>query len=330
MTEDSSPVTIDDLGTRERLNAGANGTIYLLRDYQLSAAPGPLVFKEYKLRSMSVSLAGLQHLVAVRVGMAPQRRAAFDELAVWPLKVVVDGDGAPAGVLMRLISEDFMQTIALPSGAREHIPREVQHLIFDPAAARRSEIDVPADGDVRSRIAVCAQLAYAISLMHGADLVYGDLSARNILYRLHPSPSVLLVDCDAARVRGSAAVNKQQDSPDWDPPERVRGSSQLTDRYKLALFVLRCLTPGRRSSVNRDWSVAETMLGPGGTRLMRAALEGPPKDRPKARDWLFYLRELLGAPLVPPARPQPPAPARKVVTSDGWRRDTNGTWIRVR
>ena len=330
MTEDTSPVTIDDLGARDRLNAGANGTIYLLRDYQLSATPGPLVFKEYKLRSMSVSLAGLQHLVAVRVGMAPQRRVAFDELAVWPLKVVVDADGSPAGVLMRLIPEDFMQTIALPSGAREHIPREVQHLIFDPAAARRSEIDVPADGDVRSRIAVCAQLAYAISLMHGADLVYGDLSARNILYRLHPSPSVLLVDCDAARVRGSAAVNKQQDSPDWDPPERVPGSSQLTDRYKLALFILRCLTPGRRSSVNRDWSVAETMLGPVGTRLLRAALEGPPKDRPKARDWLFHLRERLGAPLVPPARPQLPAPARKVVTSDGWRRDTDGTWIRVR
>ncbi|WP_406074712.1 hypothetical protein [Micromonospora sp. NBC_01638] len=332
MTVTPEPTTVPaaGLGARDRLNAGANGTIYRLHDYRLTTVPGPLVFKEYKLRSMSVSLAGLQNLVAVRHRMESQRRAAFDELSVWPVRVVVNDDGTPAGVLMRLIPDDFMQDIALPSGARERIPREVQHLIFDPATARQREIDVPADGDVRSRIAVCAQLAYAVSLLHGADLVYGDLSARNVLYRLRPTPSVLLVDCDAARVRGTAAVNKQQDTPDWDPPERATGStpqSQATDRYKLALFILRCLAPGRGRSVRRDWALAAPVLGPSGTALLRAALEGPPGDRPKARQWLFHLRERLGSPSLPPYPAAVPAPARRVVTTDGWRRGADGTWV---
>ncbi|MFG2047377.1 hypothetical protein ACGFIW_08120 [Micromonospora sp. NPDC048935] len=331
-TPEPTTVSVTDLGTRQRLNAGANGTIHLLPGMQLAGVPGPLVFKEYKLHSTAVSLSGLQNLVAVRHRMEPQRRAVFDELTVWPLRVVVDG-GTPAGVLMRLIPDDFMQEIALPSGSRERVPREVQHLIFDAATARRREIDVPADGDIRSRMAVCARMAYAMSLMHGADLVYGDLSARNVLYGLRPRPSVLLVDCDAARVRGSAAVNRQLDTPDWEPPERADGptpQSQVTDRYKLALFILRCLTPGFGSSVNRDWSVAAPALGPAGTQLLRAALDGPPKDRPKAREWLFHLRERLGAPLIPPAPAVVPAPARKVVTTDGWRRDADGVWIPAR
>src|SRR5581483_902696 len=158
--------------------------------------------------AVGVSLAGLASIVRTRLRLSDRQRSVFDQLTVWPLRVVVDASGVPVGVLMRLIDNLFMQDMRLPSGRRESVPREIQHLIFDPAAARRNGVDVPGDRDRGTRFTVCERMAMAMSIMHGANLVYGDLSARNVLYRLHPKPSVLLVDCDAARVKGNAAVNK--------------------------------------------------------------------------------------------------------------------------
>jgi hypothetical protein len=329
-------VTEGDLGARDRLNHGANGTIWRLSGYQLAGDPGTLVYKQYQgAAAQGVSLPGLASIVQARLRLTARQREIFDELTVWPLRVVVDGAGAPVGVLMRLIDSAFMQDMRLPSGKHDTIAREVQHLIFDPGVARKGGLDVPADRDLRSRLAVCEQMALAMSIIHGANLVYGDLSARNILYKLRPKPSVLLVDCDAARVKGSAAVNKQQNSPDWDPPEGGQ-QTQASDRYKLALFVLRCLLPGRNASLNRDPATADGVLDPPGRLLMHAALTGPSGSRPRAREWLSYLRQRIGLPPLPPRARQPQRPTStyagpRVPQQDavGWRKGDDGVWVRV-
>src|SRR5207244_1476584 len=103
-------------------------------------------------------------------------------------------------------------------------------------------------------------------------------------------------------VKGSAAVNKQQNSPDWDAPGGGQ-QTQSSDRYKLALFVLRCLLPGRNASLNRDPATADAVLNSQGRQLMRAALTGPPNDRPPAREWLSYLRQQIGLRPLPPRPP---------------------------
>ena len=327
---DQLTVRMADLGDRDRLNSGANGTIWGLKTFQLPTDPGKLVFKEYRGDAVSVSLPGLQSIVSARMRLPEVRRRVFDGLTVWPLRAVVTDDGAPIGVLMRLIDATFMETFVLPSGRREVSPREIQHLIFDPATARQRNVAVPPDRDVTARIAICEQMAYAMAIMHGANLVYGDLSARNVLYRVAPTPSILLVDCDAARVKGSAAVHKQQNSPDWDPPEGSRQQSQATDRYKLALFVLRCLTPGRGSSVNRDAAAADRVLDAAGRYLLQTGLSLRAEERPRAREWLSYLRQRLGLPPLPtrPVAPVQPTPvSRQLVTGGGgWKRGDDGVW----
>jgi hypothetical protein len=337
MTGDSyDQVTVDEalLGTRDRLNRGANGTIWRLTGFQLTSDPGAVVYKQYHgAAAQGVSLPGLASIVQARVRLKDKQRAALDELTVWPLRVVVNREGAPLGVLMRLIDPIFMEDMRLPSGRRETVARELQHLIFDPAVARRGGVDVPDDRDGLARFAICERMAMAMSIMHGANLVYGDLSARNVLYRLRPKPSILLVDCDAARVKGSAAVNKQQNSPDWDPPEGGQ-QTQASDRYKLALFVLRCLLPGRNASLNRDPASADKLLNATGRQLMREALTGPPNDRPLARQWLSYLRQQIGLPPLPvrpvrPVRAETPPRVDPVQKIDGWRRGGDGVWVRT-
>ncbi|GAA1740377.1 hypothetical protein [Luedemannella helvata] len=334
---DYDQVTVDEgrLGRRDRLNSGANGAIWRLTGFQLASAPGPLVYKQYQGQAaVGVSLAGLASIVQARLRLTPRQLTVFDELTVWPLRVVVDRSGTPLGVLMRLIDSDFMENMRLPSGRRAMVPREVQHLIFDPAVARRNSVDVPADRDLAARFTVCERMALAMSLMHGANLVYGDLSSRNVLYRLRPKPSVLLVDCDAARVKGSAAVNKQQNSPDWDAPEGGQ-QTQASDRYKLALFVLRCLLPGRNASLNRDPASAAAVLKPEGRRLMRMALTGPPSDRPLAREWLSYLRQEIGLQPLPSrqstgvVKPKDGGQRIPVQNTPGWLKGDDGVWVRT-
>ncbi|WP_229072852.1 hypothetical protein [Actinoplanes sp. DH11] len=317
-------VHIDALGPMRALNSGANGVIHRLDEFRLPDEPGELVFKQYRKGATPVPVHGLATLVAVRRRLVKQRKAALDELAAWPLRAVIGPDNEASGVLMRLIPGHYFEEMSLPSGARARVPREIQHLIADPGQGRLGEVDVPADGDADSRLRICERFAFALSLLHGARIVFGDVSARNVLYRLRPRPSVYLVDCDAARLTSTSAVNRQMHSPDWDPPEK--GEQTLrTDRYKLGLFVLRCLTPGKGSSLNRDLTAAAPMLDGRGTDLLRRSLEGAPGDRPLAREWLFHLRARLGD------RPMPPMPAEPGVPvttphETGWRRGPDG-WI---
>jgi hypothetical protein len=319
----NATVPLSALGAMSRLNAGANGTIHRLTSFRLPDEPGDLVFKEYNLNAVQVALGGLERLAGLRLSLVAQRRAVLDEMTAWPLRAVVGPANEARGVLMKLIPGRYFEDMLLPSGTRDQVAREIQHMIFEPAVARRRQVDVPADGDLRTRLRICERFAYLLSILHGANLVYGDVSARNLLYSLRPGPAVFLVDCDAARVRGSAAVNKQQHSPDWEPPERVAGQSVTTDRYKLALFVLRVLTPGKGSSLNRDWRAAAGVLDQRGLRLLRLALEGTPGDRPMAREWVLYLRAALGVaamPMVAAAVPQPQ------LRETGWRRGPHG-WV---
>jgi hypothetical protein len=319
-------VAEQQLGPRTRLAAGANGVLWTLRDYRLPGDPRSLVFKQFQGASVATTLSGLQTIVNKRHQLPEDRREALDRLAAWPLRAVLDAAGAAVGVLMHLIDDSFFTDFALPSGSRERGPREVQHLIYASEAARRTGVDVPADRDLYSRLLICMHMAYAMTIIHGSGLVYGDLSSRNVLYRLRPAPTIMLVDCDAVRVRGSGVVVAQQNSPDWDAPERGP-QSQDSDRYKLALFVLRCLTPGRGSSTNREPAAADGVLDSRGRYLMRAAVTGPPAERPTAREWLLYLCDRTGQ---APLRTEPVVarqPDRQAHLPSGWRKRVDGAWV---
>ncbi|GAA1740327.1 hypothetical protein GCM10009681_09040 [Luedemannella helvata] len=314
------------LGTRTRLAAGANGIVWKLDQYRLPGDPRPLVFKQFQGAALATTLPGLQTVVNKRLQLPPDRREVLDQLAAWPLCAVVGSGNAPVGVLMHLIDDSFFTDFVLPSGSAGRGPREAQHLIFAAEAARRTGVDVPADRDLHSRLLICAHLAYAMMIIHDAGLVYGDVSLRNILYRLHPMPAIMLVDCDAIRVRGSGAVVTQQNSPDWDAPE-PGPQSQYSDRYKVALFILRCLTPGRGSSTNRDPAAAASVLDARGRYLMQTALTAPPPDRPTAREWSSYLRDRTGQPPLFERSPVLRPSGRQGRRPTGWTKHPNGLWV---
>lgn len=306
MAETQLPFDVawSQLGPLEEINKGANGRIHRLKDRPA------VVFKEF---NTAVPAAPLRQLIQIR--RQAKRGEDIKGMTAWPTRVVFDDrPGAPGaanqaiGVLMPLIPPGFMQKIDLPDGSATVKPRDIQHLLFAADVARRRGVDVPADHDVRSRMLICERLSFIVAALHYENLVYGDLSVRNILYQTDPRPDVYLVDCDAARPNGATGGVRQQNTPDWDPPEHdddsggLRHQSLETDRYKLGLFILRCLAPGRGGASNRDVDASVGMLDPEGAGLLRSALEGGPADRPTAGTWTRYWRQHLRLGPLPPAR----------------------------
>jgi DNA-binding helix-hairpin-helix protein with protein kinase domain len=284
-----------------KIGGGANGVVHQLASYRLPEVPGPIVFKHYFQRKGTEppAAAGLAGIVQTGTTITDkEQRRAITERTAWPLRVVLDDDHKAVGVLMRLIPDEFMQRFAQSRGRTKIRPREIQHLMMDPAVIRHNGVDVPADNRMRARGEICRELAYVMAALRGAGLIFGDVSARNILYSIRPRPSIFFVDCDAARVHGSASVFPQQHSPDWEPPEAMSGTSDkqnhATDNYKLALAIMRILTPGRGSSVNRDRHAADRVLGAEGRLLLKRALEGKPPERPEAKEWFRYFTNALG------------------------------------
>jgi len=128
------------------------------------------------------------------------------------------------------------------------------------------------------------------------------------------------------RRRGQGAAVPQLNSPGWGAPEKGPQTIE-SDRYKLGLFILRCLTPGVNAQ-NRDPEKAATVLDRDGLQLLRLALGEDPAARPSGKTWVMYLDAHIAASggvrsrTQPAAAPAPPPKIARRASSIGGRRAT--------
>jgi hypothetical protein len=295
-TTPTAEVSVTDLGPPGPvLGHGGQAIVYDLPGFRLPGEPQRLVYKAYKT-GMGPSRHSVDKLIARRHRLDPAVRDRLDAVTVWPLAAVVDG-AELRGVVLPRIPDAFFQQVVLPSGSKKEILREVQHLFVDPA--RNDMIKMPTPSP-EERLRVCRDLADVLALLHSDELkiTFGDLNAKNELFRLDAEPHVMLLDCDAARVRGD--MGQQPNTPDWIPPTG-EPLSALSDRFKFGLFVLRCLTPGDQGSTRTDPGAAAAVLDATGVDLLRDAIQAPPTRRPSTLEWYQYLSRCLGEPLGPPS-----------------------------
>ena len=281
-------VDLSRLGPLEEVDSGSFGTVYRLSSHTLRGF-GHLAYKEYTVAPDSAEVDNLTALVEFRLLLDPRSRAILDDAAAWPLHLVTRR-GAVCGFVMQLIPPPFFGEQILPSGRAVQLPVKSQWLVVDPAKADAAGIRVPRAGDLPSRIVMCAKLAHIFGVLHRAGLVYGDLSLNNVIFSAAVPPRVMLVDCDAVQSPAAAPI-AQAHTPDWTPPEfvNVPGRQDVTsDRYKLALFILRVLTTrqpderpvarGRRARPGWQHVDARRPVGrPRGTRVGEGLVR--PSDR---------------------------------------------------
>jgi hypothetical protein len=286
-----------DLGPLKEIASGAFGKVFRVENYHLPGDQADLAYKEFTQEEAQQAHAA-QAAVAFRDGLSTAERADLDRYAAWP-RSVVEKNGLVTGLLMPLIAKDFFRQLNDDkTGARTSKPCEMQWLIATQAQRDAADIDLPAI-DKTQRLALLAQLVYAIGRLHRHGWVFGDLSFKNAVFALDP-PRMMLIDCD-----GAASVSdprrQQAHTPSWIPPECRKSPGQahldvqdtVTDSYKLGLAVLRCLTPGKGAG----WAENPARLGQEldalGLDLVARAVGADRRSRPTAKELYAYLYTLV-------------------------------------
>jgi hypothetical protein len=335
--------------------------VYRCPDLRLGGF-GDLVYKEYKqltrARSGPALLPGLLSLVRFRDNLEAARRTSWDTKTVWPLRVVVDG-AAAVGIIMQVIPSAYFSPILLASGATTTKPAEIDLLLGADEDMRQRGLP---ELSVATRLRICAQIVSTYAMVHQADIIAGDISARNVVFQHDPTATrVLLVDCDSARPRGArSAFGDQPHTPNWEPPEalaairrlqaarrdpkatasvngyksRAMSQSKETDVYKVGLLLMRILDHGRGKTRNRDPRQALATLRRHTSReladILQSALDPSPQNRPRLIDWNAVWRgRRPGEARVNSAYPSVPAVTAAVVAEPPQGQRVNGNWTWV-
>lgn len=239
--------------------------------------------------------------VDFRKSLSPADQADLDEFAAWPLEMVEDG-GNPCGIVMPLIPPEFFLTTHPVGAPPERLVFDLSWLCAKEAQARVKGVDRSGVQDPLVRLALLAQLVYAVGRLHKHGAVYGDLSLKNAALALNP-PRVKLLDCDAAA--GLSDLNRRQvHSPFFKPPEIRDGSQRLqddrTDVYKLGLCVIRGMQHGPGVSQACDPNALRGLLDGETIRVLRRSVGTDRLLRPTAKELFGCLERVILARASPP------------------------------
>ncbi|GIJ45198.1 hypothetical protein Val02_20840 [Virgisporangium aliadipatigenens] len=283
---------VSDLGPLDKLDEGGQGKVF-----RLSNRPGVL-FKQY-LPTVPVDVGRLAALIEAGRSMPTNDRAYLRQRSAMPTELVRDDSGRCAGFLMNAAPEEFWAEV----GKNVKL-LELQYLAFPPKA-KWSSIELL---DLEERLVYLQDVARLFDTLHRNELVIGDVSARNLLWKRDPVPSVFLIDCDGIRRVGNNSAIPTVETPDWDDPTiDDQYASVDSDRYKLALVILRVLLqrPKARPEDAVDDPFLERSPVPRQARelLARVSSDGS-EPRPTAAEWLSALegRDRITLPKLPAAR----------------------------
>jgi DNA-binding helix-hairpin-helix protein with protein kinase domain len=258
-------VQLADLGLARQIADGGQGVVYRL------AGPDGLLLKHYH-DEVRVDGEELGRLIAMPDGFAPPDRRLLAASTAWPCGRVFDR-GRCVGLLMREAPHRFVTSIA---GAPRLL--ELQFLLY-PRRPMWRELVMPSP-DERRRLAV--RYARLFQVLHTNGVLVGDVSMRNLLWSLVRGPGVFALDCDGFRVLGRRPAVRPMDTAGWvDPAARVGLPTLDSDRYKLALVVLRLLLGDHGATPADDLGGC---LDPELVELAGRAAR--PGERPDAGDWL--------------------------------------------
>lgn len=271
-------IQLDRLGPVEKIADGGQGCVF-----RLPLRPGFLLKRYHP--GVVVSQTALSQLIEHPNQMGWADRRLITESTAWPAFRVFDG-GRCVGLLMREAPRRFAITLA----GRPRL-LELQFLLYS-QRPMWSELVLPT---ARERHAIARQYVRLLQTFHRNDLVAGDVSMKNLLWTLDGGPGVFAIDCDGFRVSGQRPAVRQAETSGWrDPAIRPGTATFDSDRYKLALLVLRVLLADHAVTPESVAASSELRAELGSTLSGLAELAVSPGTRPPAGRWL----DALGDPKI--------------------------------
>lgn len=276
-------------------------------------------------------LEGMRQAVRFRDGLSAQGRQEIDEIAAWPVTMVME-HGQEVGCLLPLIPPAFFMNIPAKGNFPAKQEQRVIGYLAAPTKARNSVgYDSAEFHDDALRLHVLSKLAGAIELLHRHGMVFGDLNPNNEVFSFSPA-RVLLLDCDAvAHVSDTTRGSRQGHFPRWKPPEMndtATSPKRLqdfdTDVYKLALAFARYIE-GAAGATQRVAmpSPPPQILTSQLAALVARALDADPSVRPNAGDLRRAAENAVRAMVAPPIIER--ASLNKIVTLRG--SDVIASWV---
>jgi hypothetical protein len=284
MTTTSVPrVDISSLSLNQDLGRGGQGRVAAVDGFKVHGA-WPAAVKIYaKDHQRNADASILETMVALPRQLSVADRDFLLDNTAWPA-VMAEEDGAVCGFLMRTVPADFYFDFQYRTMGPQRKLADVAFLLNSDAYVRDAGIVV----DDRQRLLLLKDVATLLTRLHAIDIVVGDLSPKNLLFKLDPRPRCFLIDCDASQL-GGQTVLAQVETPDWEAPSGETKATTATDAYKFGLLAVRLFA---RDQSARDVS-ALTNVSPELGQLATRCLQSDPHSRPSPEDWTSALDAAL-------------------------------------
>jgi hypothetical protein len=294
-------IDISNLVLGSELGGGGQGKVTEVNGLMINGQ-WPAALKIYTPGASNPDTAVLERIVGFPRQLSPGDSSWLHEHTAWPAMIAEDS-GTVRGFLMRTVPDAYYFGFHTRTrGTRRHLA-DVAFLLNTDQYVRSSGLAV----SDRDRLSLLTSLAQALTRLHSLDVVVGDLSPKNLLFSLAPSPGCFIIDCDAMRVRGETVLAQIQ-TPDWEVPGGELSATPASDAYKFGLLAIRLFARDQSSSD----PAAIGMISPEMGRLAAAVLHDDPSGRPAPQDWIPALTAALATVPAAAATPATPSPSISV------------------
>ena len=298
-------IDLSGLGHLDQLGDGGEGVVH-----SVSHRDG-YVYKEYKsVVAAELYPKGLEATTELIHQFSTDCKRFISERSAWP-EELVRKNGAMSGFLMKKIPDEFSCQHGMKGRARRGLTDWNKLVTRDDWKDNTNiESSVPKLNEASKKheevlLKLLLDLAKFFECLHTHGIVIGDVSGRNMLWTIEPSPTVFLIDCDGFRREGERAVTTSKETPDWFDPQLNGGDTTLnSDRFKLAIAMYRAYFAdpfGMPSNLNG-------VVTANREKIFELAMRGTaPSNRTTAKEWCEALEGMIGGSRTW-RRPQPRQP----------------------
>jgi hypothetical protein len=303
---DVPPVARVDIGSLSlgaKVGAGGQGNVTAVNHFLINRQWNA-VLKAYSPAAVAaIRPAVLEELVRFPRLLSPENSNWLHNHTAWPA-VIVEDNGTVNGFLMREVPAQYY------FGFRTRT-QGIQRRLADVAFLLNPDDYVASAGltvSVQDRVALLLAIASTLSRLHSLGISIGDLSPKNLLFSLAPSPSCFVLDCDTVRVNGETVLD-QVDTPDWESPSDEPKATTASDAYKFCLLAIRLFARDQSSRDPGALAAISPQLG----QLAEGGLNNAPAQRPGPEIWLPALEAARSS--APGPLTLAPPPPRAIISS---------------
>jgi hypothetical protein len=231
--------------------------------YEIDGRPQWLA-KIYKKPLPGAEAHTLRRLVHLPVGMFWANLTVVDSSIAWPVAAIVDGLRTVGVVMAKAPARFSARLRKLSGGYEEAKPLPIDWLVMPSESSVKRGIE-PTGPETRRKAML--ELLRVGALFDDHDIVYADWSYKNAFWEQGVG-SVFVIDMDSCGIGTRAWI----ESPEWDDPLFPESTKPrlncLSDRYKLAVLAVRCMTGERKDPLAAHRSLVESV----GTNAFTSAL----------------------------------------------------------